>query len=215
MLKILAAAALVATTGMAAQAAQVTPDSYTMPNGNTGSFWYFDDSYDGSGNKTSPNATLSGGTGDLTDGVIATQNWHQVEGPANTPVGPYVGWTLNPTITFFFDQVTDFVSATFYFDDSGGNGGVSAPLSVSLAGVGTQNVANPPGIDPFAFTFDLGGVSSDQLAFTINRGGSWVFLSEVEFEANMTAAVPLPAGVGLLATALGGLGFLRMRRRTA
>jgi hypothetical protein len=86
---------------------------YSMVNGsgtaNWGSFNYYDTTYSGSGNKNAegtifdvnglaianPAAMLSGGTGLLTDGVIAIQNYSQVS------PGAYVGWKyLDPTITF-------------------------------------------------------------------------------------------------------------------
>ena len=75
---------------------------------NFGSFNYYDTTYSGSGNTTAegtifngsglaianPAAMLSGGTGLLTDGMIATQNYSQ------TPE-QYVGWKyIDPTITF-------------------------------------------------------------------------------------------------------------------
>jgi hypothetical protein len=100
-------------TGTTESMADFIPvQSYSMVNGsgtaNFGSYDYFDTTYSGSGNKTAegtifngsglaqpnPAAMLSGGTGLLTDGVIATQNYSQ------TP-GQYVGWKyIDPTITF-------------------------------------------------------------------------------------------------------------------
>jgi hypothetical protein len=216
MFKIITAAAFAATMGMAAQAASVSPTSYSMLNGETGSYQYWDESYGGPGATGNPGVSksaLSGGLGDLTDGYIETRNWNAagVEPPAGA--GPYVGWvTVDPTITFLFNQVHDFATATFYFDASY-SGGVNPPQRVTINGL-TQTVPTPPSAAPFAFVFDLGGVKTDTLPVNIVRTG-WVFLSEVTFDANTTAAVPLPAGLGLLATALGGLGLFRMRRRTA
>jgi hypothetical protein len=94
-----------------------------MPNGdgtaNWGSYNYYDSTYNGSGNRNvegtsfnssglagvnpDPAATLSGGTGILTDGIIATQNYSQVStgSPGYTGAGQYVGWKyIDPTITF-------------------------------------------------------------------------------------------------------------------
>ncbi|MEV8465461.1 VPLPA-CTERM sorting domain-containing protein [Fluviibacterium sp. DFM31] len=216
MFKFFCAASVAALSATSALAVSVSPTSYSMPNGNTGSYWYFDDSYNGSGSTTTVNAPLSGGTGDLTDGVIATQNWTVVEPPAGSPTGPYVGWSIDPTITFFFNQLTNFNSATFHFDDSGGAGGVSPPRAVTRTGGATVAVTDPPGdVLPFAFDYDLTGVSASQLTFTIARSNAWVFLSEVTFDAVPTSDVPLPAGLGLIASALAGLGLLRYRRRTA
>ena len=68
----------------AAHAVPIVPTSYEMPNGTTGTYSYWDDSYDGTGNNQLNFAALAGGTGDLTDGVIAVDNWF-VEEP---PLGP-------------------------------------------------------------------------------------------------------------------------------
>lgn len=86
------------TRATGALAATVTPTSYDMANGEKGSLTYYDDSYNVTGDTGVAKASLSGGTGDLTDSVIATANWWST-------TGPYVGWRLtNPEITFNFDQ---------------------------------------------------------------------------------------------------------------
>lgn len=197
----------------AAYAAPVSPTSYDMVNGNSGSYNYWDDTYSGAGNNQQDGAALSGGLGDLTDGVIATQNWSAVESPIG-PNGPYVGWSnTNPVITFNFAQVYEFASATFHFDDSNGFGGVSAPAALDVNGVGLS-IADPAGSNPFSVTIDLSTLTTDTLVATISRRSAWVFLSEVSFETS-TTPVPVPAGVILLASGLGGLGALaRKRSRT-
>ena len=91
--------------GSVAVAAPLTVSSYDMPNGDGqahgGSYNYWDATYSGSGNPTQDGSLLSGGTGKLTDGVIATQDWYAVSNNAGT--GQYVGWvSSNPTITFHF-----------------------------------------------------------------------------------------------------------------
>ena len=53
----LTALALLAT---GSASASVTPDSYDMLNGNTGSYTYWDETYSGSGCVTCDNATLTG-----------------------------------------------------------------------------------------------------------------------------------------------------------
>ncbi len=78
----------------AASAQAAMPTHYNMPNGygmaSGGSFNYWDGSYSGSGDRSTDYAPLSGGLGDLTDGVIATQSWievENVEAPAPTWAG--------------------------------------------------------------------------------------------------------------------------------
>ena len=193
---------------------QVTPTSYDAPNGFTGSFNYWDDSYDGSGSTTTDGAALTGGLGDLTDGVIATDNWFVVEAPDGP--GPYVGWTVDPILTFRFAKAYDFTAMTFYLDDSNGlnqygtAGGVNPPSSITVNGV-NYVVPDPASGAPFAFTVDLTGLSTDTITSTLFRSDIWVFLSEVTFTADVPT-VPLPAGVVLLGSAVAGLGMLRRRR---
>jgi hypothetical protein len=123
-------------TATSALAQQIFPTSYDMLNGNNENFWYLDRSYNGSGNSTQPSSFLSGGLGDLADGIIATDNWG-VE-PAPPANGPYVAWDRNqppgmsPTITFHFGCNAKIDSITVHAADSGGSGGVSLPSSINV-----------------------------------------------------------------------------------
>lgn len=207
-LMIAGALALFSAAG-AAQAVTVTPTSYSMPQGGTGSYAYRDDTYSG----TISAGILSGGTGDLTDGVIATDNWF-------TTPGRYVGWNgFNPTITWVFDQAYDFASMTFWFDDSNGAGGVRPPASVTVASTGggaTYTVPDPEPARPFSFTIDLSGYDA-MSSFTtrLTQRSQWIMLSEVTFDLQSSLpAVPLPATALLLGGALAGLGAVRARRAT-
>src|SRR5438067_2130557 len=73
---------------------QLTPISYDMPNGfgraSGGMYNYWDKQYTGTGSTMTDGALLTGGLGDLTDGVIAGGHWYDVENIQGT--GPYVGW---------------------------------------------------------------------------------------------------------------------------
>jgi len=209
------AAVALSLSAVAASAATVSPTSYDMANGQNGSYTYQDGSYSVGGslhpNANISSAALSGGLGELTDGYIETKNWNAAGVESAAGNGPYVGWaSIQPVITFNFADVTDFVSATFYFDASN-VGGVAPPRSVTINGE-NQLVPTPASNAPFAFTFDLSNQApTDTLVATIFDGqGSWVFLSEVTFEANVSA-VPLPAGALLLLTGLAGLGAARRR----
>ncbi|SPH17055.1 hypothetical protein DEA8626_00569 [Defluviimonas aquaemixtae] len=211
-LKITAATAALfgAMAPHALSAATVLPTSYDMPNGNSGFFTYFDDSYNGSGNPSLSGDQLSGGLGQLTDGTIATQSWNSTAGSHL----PYVGWlNVDPVITFNFATNLSFNSMTFYFDDTNGVGGVSQPASVTVNGV-NQIVPTNPGSTPFSFTFDLNGATTNTLTASITRQTQWVFLSEVTFDA-VPAPIPVPAALPMLLAGLGGLGFMSRYRRKA
>jgi hypothetical protein len=214
MMKSLFAAAALTVSASAVLAVPVHPTSYTMLNGDSGSFTYRDDTYDAPGAPVGTNrALLTGGKGDLTDGVIATSNWNANGQTSSTP---YVGWVnYNPTITFYFDSLVDFTSVTFHFDDSNGAGGVSPPSSVRVNNNGfQQGVPDPASGAPFAFTMSLASVApTDSLQFTIFGRSSWIFVSEVTFDA--PAAVPVPAAGLMLIGALGGLAALRRRKPVA
>lgn len=192
-----------------ANAAMLSPVSYDMFNGSSGNFSYWDDSYNGSGNNQADSAYLSGGLGDLTDGVIATQSWNVAE--LETTSGPYVGWSnLDPTINFHFNSRINFNTITIYADDFDGHVGVSQPTSVTVNGTNFI-VADHAGADPFAISLTNLGLTSTDLDITIYRGNSWVFVSEVTFDG--VTAVPVPAGVWLFISGLLSLfGYARFKQ---
>src|SRR5262245_38740140 len=110
MKSIFACAALLALAISAngASAGVLTVSSYSMLNGDGtpefGDYNYWDQTYNGVGAVTTSHAPLSGGTGALTDGVIAANNFDKVSSK-NTPSAngssQYVGWKyFDPTITF-------------------------------------------------------------------------------------------------------------------
>lgn len=186
----------------------ILPDSYYMQNGGSdpvnGHYW--DDLY------PSPNAStdygfLSGGSGELTDGVIATQNWNQNS-------APYVGWShFNPEIVFNFTHLGSrtIQTITFYTDDANGAGGVNVPASIEIGG-NLYTVTDPVGSAPTSFTFsnlDLslsnGNLPDGYLTININRSDAWLFVSEITFD---TSAVPEPGSLALF-----GLGGAMLRRR--
>ncbi len=202
------ALAAMAVTGSAGAAA-VAPTSYSMANGSGtasgGQYNYWDANYNGSGATTTDGAALSGGLGDLTDGVVATDNWFNVENLAGS--GPYVGWrsnvTPNPVVTFFFGAPVDIDLIRVHADDSGGNGGVNLPSSVLITWGGgsvSVNVVDPDPASTAPAWLDFGGLGISQvssLSVQFFNSNTWVFVDEVSF-ANNGNAVPVPATLGLV-----------------
>lgn len=200
-------------------AAQLPVASYDMNNGDGtasgGNYNYWDLNYSGSGATNVDNAPLSGGVGDLTDGIIATDNWLNVEVAAGT--GPYVGWrvdaTPQPTVTFHLASPAQIDSVTVYVDDSNNNGGVLPPASVDIGPAGGPytnfTTPDPPGSAPTSYTFSNLGLSGSSVELRFNYLSSWVFVSEVTIDG---IAVPEP-----VSTCLGAIGFaaLSIRRQRA
>jgi hypothetical protein len=199
--------AAMAALAPAANAAPVFATSYSMPNGNTGSYNYWDQIYSGAGNVTLDASALSGGLGDLTDGVIAAANWNVVEAPAGN--GPYVGWTVDPLITFNFAASTTVDALTIYVDDANGFGGVATPLSVKINGGASLALADPAGAAPTSFTF-TGLNATGPLTLQLFRRNQWVFMSEVTFDGR-ASQVPEPVTLALLGVAMGGFAIGRRR----
>lgn len=194
----------------AASAAPVSPVGYDMRNGGSGSFGYRDDSYTGgTGNPAVNYSVLTGGLGDLTDGVIATANW-------NVTPGPYVGWwnanVPNPQVTFHFDESYDFTRITAHVDDSNGAGGVSLPSKIGVSGVGEFAINDPVGGAPIAFVMDVTGLTTNSVTLTFFHRNQWLMVSEVQFEAIPAAVVPVPAALPLLGAGLAALGLMHRRR---
>ena len=202
-------------------AVPLVPSSYDMRNGETGGFSYHDGSYDGSGDATVDGALLTGGSGELTDGVISPVNWIN-------DINPWVGWvSFDPTITFRFDT-TVFISAmSLHVDDADGLGAVSPPNSVIVTdGVGVFEfpVIDPAGSLPFWIDLNNLNLLGNYLDVTITRrvdldGADecspcqWVFMDEVTFFGEeVTDPVPEPSTWLLMAGGLTFLGWARRRR---
>jgi len=198
----------------AAQAAPLVVSSYDMRNGDGnahgGSYNYWDANYNGSGNATQDGlsgSTLSGGTGALTDGVIATDPWYLVSNQAGT--GQYVGWvTMSPTITFHFASNVTINDIELHVDNSH-VGGVTAPDAVVVDGTSYANPSWATASAPQTITLSGLAITGNSVVVTLSDPTYWVFLSEIEFNG-AAGVVPEP---GSLALILGGLGLFAIRAR--
>ena len=197
------------------QAAQVYATSYSGRNGSTGLYGYLDESYSGSGVGVS-GGPLSGGLGDLTDGIIASASWSVVEAPAGP--GPNVGWEspqlLTSILTFNFSPGTTITSIRLYLDDSR-TGAVYAPTQIWIDGV-LSAYSRPILADP-TLVVDLLGYNltgaSHTIRFTNDR--QWTFASEISFFGSVSAAVPEPATWAMMLLGFGLIGTTLRRRSPA
>lgn len=202
-------------------AAQISSLSYDMRNGqgqaSGGSANYWDLGYSGSGATNVDGAPLSGGSGDLTNGVAASGLWFNVENAGGG--GPYVGWYTqvvpNPTITFAFAGTPTIDTIRIHVDNSL-TGGVAQPGSYLVNG-------NAWGFTPLAdntfgwVTLTGAPVSGNSLSLQLihSNRGAWVFASEVEFYGTSGTVIPLPAAAWLMLGGLGLMGALGRRARKA
>jgi hypothetical protein len=211
----IAIAILCSTMGLGGgvEAGSLMPLSYDEPNGFSSMFHYWDGNYTGSGDKTTDGAPLTGGLGALTDGFITNLPWYDVSNDSGT--GPYVGWNIDPTITFHFSGANIYQSINLFVDNSG-VGGVSAPSSISISdGMHSQLfpvIAPAPG-NPIEITLDVSaiGLTGDAVSVTLNRADVWVFAQEIQFEN--TSAVPEPASLTL--SGIGIIGALGISWRSS
>lgn len=171
--------------GSVVAGSKIDPVTYEMPNGDTGQFVYWDETYS-NGPVTADNQYLSGGKGQLTDGVIAPTNWN------GTPY-PYVGWgyNRNPEIKFHLDQTYTIFRVRVHLDDSNGYGAVSPPPSITIGAVGqpgtTYQVPDPASGAPFWFEANLENVRTSDLFVKINNGNTITMVSEIEIYGDPAA----------------------------
>jgi hypothetical protein len=150
--------------------------AYSMRNGEVGDFTYLDDLYTGDGGATAL-SQLTGGVGDLTDGVVAAQSWR-------SEPGPYVGWgSTDPVVAFHFCGPVQVEAVSVYVDAPvGDDGNVRAPSEVHLL-MGGETVVHPvsvPAEGPVEIRLDGLDLVGRSLEITLVRQG-WIMLSEVSF----------------------------------
>jgi hypothetical protein len=193
---------------VAAWGAPIVPTSYSGPNGGTGFFTYYDDSYSGAGSTTTPYASLFNGLGQLADGATVTTNWF-----ANP--GPWVGWLVipfdlngnrcligvdpnchpglgeNPRLTFSFASAQAFGTVSVHVDDSNGFGAVRPPLAIEVIGESGSaityaklfNLPDPATADPKWYDLNVTGLSSDRVIVRLLYRDAWVFADEIRFDS--------------------------------
>lgn len=210
-----------AVTAGPAVASSIPVASYDMHNGHGqasgGSFNYWDRAYNGTGATTTDDALLTGGVGDLTDGIVATDFWFNVENVAGT--GPYVGWRRivrqDPVVQFNFTIPWTVEEIRVHVDESQA-GGVFQPLAYLVNGNAWSFTPLAPGTIGWV-TLTGAPVTGSSLSLTLvhQTFDSWIFVSEVELIGTHGDPIPEPASGALLLLGLGLLGAGARRRAAA
>jgi hypothetical protein len=209
------------TVATPAGAVQLFATGYDTPNGDgvahSGSFNYWDLNYTGAGATNVDGAALTGGLGDLTDGVVAGDVWFNTENAAGS--GPYVGWrgdfgVSNPLINFSFGGNPLIDTITIHLDNSR-TGGVGTPTQILVDGI-AQAFAGPA--NGTIGTVTLGGLNltggSHTIQFVQDPTFVWTFVSEISFFGER-AVVPEPGTWALMIAGFGLAGAALRRRRIA
>lgn len=201
-----------------ATASPLTVSTYSMFNGGTGAYNYYDHNYTPcpASDCITTGAPLSGGTGELTDGVTSSTDWNVAGNPE-----PWVGWDngqpngTNPTVTFNFASTVTINSVSVWFDNTLGYGEVGAPGTILVDGVPytpSQSTYGAQGflISGLSITGNSVNVQFDQSA---NPTDHWIMIGEVSFNGS-SSPPPVPEPSALFLTGSGLLGFLATRFRT-
>jgi hypothetical protein len=244
--RLLAAVAIFSLTLIsgAAFAGVLTVSSYSMDNGNgpdqAGTFDYFDWTYkpNNANAATTPRASLSGGTGLLTDGTWSYENW------SSAPL-QYVGWKyFDPKITFNFVGSQKVQELDLYV--SGGTGGlVGLPATITVNGNPETFTTTPilwgwGGVDKLSILFGNSGLIGNSFIVRLNEGAcslytdcvnyspktdpyytdprtnqqttveTWLMLSEVQF---LGSAVPELSTWAMMLLGFAAIGFVAYRRQ--
>ncbi|MFM7075649.1 MAG: ELWxxDGT repeat protein [Planctomycetaceae bacterium] len=177
------------------------PVAYSMPQGDSGSFQYWDDGYSGSGGQ-GDSAPLSGGLGQLTDGIVGADDWAADLGNGNAR--EWVGWVeKNPDIIFDLGVMRRVTGVRVHANSAGYGGvGLFAAVTVSYSDDGVTWSAASRHVtsaaeraDTRARFHEVGGEGVGRFArVSIERDAPWIFVSEIEFTA--TPAVVWDGGAG-------------------
>jgi len=204
-----------ACMSVAASAAPLAVNSYSMDNGGTGTYVYQDGTYSNcvANSCNTTGAPLMGGTGRLTNGVVPTADWN-----VGSNSSGWIGWDSgelngsNPTIDFFFPGSSTINSVSIWYDNSLGAGGVTEPASVSIDGT---NYAFTPNSTEGPQLFTISGLNLTGSSATVQffQGTDvWIMIGQVTFNGAVSTA-PEPGTTVLMGGGLFAAAFMLWRKR--
>jgi len=188
---------------------EVFATSYDMRNGvspNCRCRHYWDRKYNGSGSTTTDYAELTGGLGDLTDGIVTTDHWNVAEAidenkdelEESDGIGPYVGWRAfgldnpdnndpEPKITFHFAQPINFSKVMVHYEDHPSDVFAPAVMQVTVNGiVSDDHFPVRDGMAPKWTEIDLTSfnMTGNSLVLQLFATPPWTLIDEVKFFTN-------------------------------
>jgi streptogramin lyase len=153
----------------------LSPDSYSMPNGEVGTQAYLDAQYEGMGSPTTPGDPLSRGLGELTDGVVPTA-------AAEADPEPWVGWQSQTTsITFDFHRRVRVSDVTLTLDIPPDPGASAVKIILRTAAAGKTLQLPPDASGPTTVEIEVPWTTGQFVEIELTRSEGWLFLGEVAF----------------------------------
>lgn len=220
---ILCALLTVLTAQIGIAQGNVVPVSYDMLNGGIGTYNYLDNTYNGSGDPAAAYTWLSGGLGQLTDGVLGASNVTANLG--NGKAYEWVGWfRTDPVITFDFGNVIELWTIGIHSCSAGFGSGIvlfnNVKLSFSNDGVNFGGDINyAPTVaerEEVAASFKTVALNKEAryLRAEFTNEQNWTFLSEVQFTGIAPATeTPEPGSLAAMISGLGALVAIKRRKR--
>ena len=127
------------------------------------------------------------------------------------------------SIVFTFSGLTVGTYSMESFHHDTGSDGSTVPFDIFVtdwlgtrtvaSGLDTSNGTSPSAITTALYAFTVGETGTASITFNTTAASPANHMSINGFQLTGTAVVPLPAGVWLLLSALGGLGFAGWRRK--
>lgn len=173
-------------------AVALTPVRYAMTNGQTGTWTYHDDTYNGTGNPSLDATELTGGLGQLFDGIVGGDRIGTDLG--NGPAYEWVGWNnVIPTITFDFDTPKALTSIAIHSNNEGNTVGLFGSVTLEFSNDGSNWTSAGAAVVRTTTTMERRDKRARFMVIPFQRTARylratfadgwepWIFISEIDF----------------------------------